>query len=74
MSLISDKFTPIVTRESFTPLGYSRRMKYMMNTKELARLTVIKGAIEDARLLAETGYSLSDRERGLGKVFTRDRV
>jgi hypothetical protein len=37
---------PIVTRESFSPLGYRRRMKYMMSTKELARLAVIKGAID----------------------------
>jgi hypothetical protein len=39
---------PELTRESFTPpsLEYDRRMKYTMNTKELARLTVIKGAID----------------------------
>jgi hypothetical protein len=28
----------IVTREKITPLGYSRRMKYTMSTKELAYL------------------------------------
>jgi transposase len=46
MSLISDKFTPYSNEGIVHPLGYSRRMKYMMNTKELARLTVIKGAID----------------------------
>jgi hypothetical protein len=46
LSLISDKFTPY-SNEGIVPLpGYSRRMKYMMNTKEPARLTVIKGAID----------------------------
>jgi hypothetical protein len=44
--LISDKFTPYSNEGNVHPLGYSRRMKYMMSTKELARLAVIKGAID----------------------------
>jgi uncharacterized protein YaiE (UPF0345 family) len=32
----------------FTPLGYMRRMKYTMSTKERVRLTVIKGTIDGA--------------------------
>jgi transposase len=59
LSLISDKFTPKVTRETFTPLGYSRRMKYTMSTKELARLTVIKGAIDGV-------YTVKQAARKLG--------
>jgi transposase len=48
LSLISDKFTPYSNEGIVHPpsLEYDRRMKYMMNTKELARLTVIKGAID----------------------------
>jgi uncharacterized protein YaiE (UPF0345 family) len=46
--LINDKFTPIVTRKKITPFGYIRRMRYMMSTKEKARMTVIKGAINGA--------------------------
>jgi hypothetical protein len=52
-SIISDKFTP----------GLFRRMKYTMNTKELARLPVIKGAIEGA-------YTVKQAVRKLG-VSTR---
>jgi transposase-like protein len=50
---------PELTRENFTPLGYIRRMKYTMNTKELARLTVIKGAIDGA-------YTVKQAARKLG--------
>jgi hypothetical protein len=53
----------IVTRETFTPLGYSRRMEHMMSTKELARLTVIKGAIDGA-------YTAQQAARKLG-ISTR---
>jgi hypothetical protein len=37
----------VVTREKITPSDILR-MKYMMRTKELARLAVIKGAIDGA--------------------------
>jgi hypothetical protein len=41
VSLISDKFTPWTNEGIVHPpsLEYDRRMKYMMNTKELARPT-----------------------------------
>ena len=46
LSLISDKITPYSNEGKDHPLGYSRRMKHTMKTKELARLGVIKGALD----------------------------
>ena len=61
VSLISDKITPWTNEGKDHPFGYSRRMKYMMNTKEPARLTVIKGAIDGVYTVdlasAAEGYS-----------------
>jgi hypothetical protein len=45
-SLISDKFTPSSNEGQDHPSDKHRRMKYIMNTKEPARLTIIKGAID----------------------------
>jgi transposase len=72
LSLISDKFTS---------LGYIRRMNYTMSTKELARLTVIKGAIDGAFTVKQAARKLgisvrwvkrlkkAVREQGDGAVF-----
>jgi hypothetical protein len=40
--LTSDKFTPKTNEGKDHPLGYIRRMKYTMSTKELARLAIVK--------------------------------
>jgi transposase len=52
-------FDLLLISENFTHLGYIRRMKYTMNKKELARLTVIKGAINGA-------YTVKQAARKLG--------
>jgi transposase len=59
LSLISDKFTPNSNEGKDHPRGYRRRMKYTMSTKELARLAVIKGAIDGA-------YTVKQAARKLG--------
>jgi uncharacterized membrane protein len=49
---------PKLTREKITPLGYIRRMKYTMSTKELVRLAVIKGAIDGAYTVKQAARKL----------------
>jgi uncharacterized protein YaiE (UPF0345 family) len=58
LSLISDKFTPGSNEGKGHPLGYIRRMKYTMSTKELARLAVIKGAIDVAYTVKQAARKL----------------
>jgi hypothetical protein len=59
LSLISDKFTPS---------DKNRRMKYMMSAKELARLTVIKGAIDGAYTVKQAAKK-TEHEHPMGKTL-----